>query len=505
MTEEKVYSQFNQLYNDNQQQRKPYQFGKTKIFFRAGQVAILERIRAQKLRECTVLIQKIVRGWLQRKRYQRMRNAALTIQRYHRGWLARKHYHHLRQTKNAIIIQTRWRGYYQRRKYQKLRHCVLKLQTRARGVLARRKFLKLRQNLAAVTIQRFWRGYAARKKYKDTLDKIIVVQSCIRRYFAKKEYRRLRIEARSVEHVTNLNRGLEKKIMTLQHKIDDLIEENRNLKITEGRYNNLKQEMEQVETEMTELKTRQRENNLQIEKYNSEMSKLSAFIKELENKNQILEQNKVELEDKVRLVIDNKNQILIDNEKIESTIKQREQELRAEFEIERKRLIEEREQEQISKQQLISQCMEKELEQSKDSERSFKENMLQDRPDDFDSNVEMISIMMQCTELEQELKRSQNEIQKLRDQLANNAGDKDSSAALLAKQFQGLQDELDRYKKERTDLKRVILIDDHIKTFTGDQNQKKKYQEDLVSTYKDLFAKMDEEIASKDKLINQLR
>lgn len=44
-----------------------YQFGKSKIFFRAGQVGYLERVRSQRLREYAITIQRHVRGWLARK------------------------------------------------------------------------------------------------------------------------------------------------------------------------------------------------------------------------------------------------------------------------------------------------------------------------------------------------------------------------------------------------------------------------------------------------------
>uniref|UniRef100_A0A8C8VPB8 Myosin VB n=1 Tax=Pelusios castaneus TaxID=367368 RepID=A0A8C8VPB8_9SAUR len=64
-----------------------FQFGRTKIFFRAGQVAYLEKLRADKFRAATIMIQKTVRGWLQRVKYRRMREAAITIQRYTRGHL----------------------------------------------------------------------------------------------------------------------------------------------------------------------------------------------------------------------------------------------------------------------------------------------------------------------------------------------------------------------------------------------------------------------------------
>lgn len=67
-----------------------FQFGHTKIFFRAGQVAYLEKLRADKFRAATIMIQKTVRGWLQWVRYKRLRQAAVVIQRYARGHLARR-------------------------------------------------------------------------------------------------------------------------------------------------------------------------------------------------------------------------------------------------------------------------------------------------------------------------------------------------------------------------------------------------------------------------------
>lgn len=69
------------LFQDSNQ----YQFGRTKIFFRAGQVAYLEKLRLDKLRQSCIVIQKHVRGWLQRRKFLRERQAALTIQQYFRG------------------------------------------------------------------------------------------------------------------------------------------------------------------------------------------------------------------------------------------------------------------------------------------------------------------------------------------------------------------------------------------------------------------------------------
>ena len=73
------------------QDRDKYQFGKSKIFFRAGQVAYLEKLRSERLRYCGVLIQKHVRGWLARIHYQRIRRTVLLCQTFGRGLLARRY------------------------------------------------------------------------------------------------------------------------------------------------------------------------------------------------------------------------------------------------------------------------------------------------------------------------------------------------------------------------------------------------------------------------------
>ena len=67
-----------------------YCCGKTKVFFRAGQVAVLEKLRAERLHAAGVIIQSWVRGWLGRRRFLRLRWATLTLQRYARGGLARR-------------------------------------------------------------------------------------------------------------------------------------------------------------------------------------------------------------------------------------------------------------------------------------------------------------------------------------------------------------------------------------------------------------------------------
>ncbi|XP_041325028.1 unconventional myosin-Va isoform X1 [Pyrgilauda ruficollis] len=221
------------------QDKDKYQFGKTKIFFRAGQVAYLEKIRADKLRAACIRIQKTIRGWLMRKKYMRMRKAAITIQRHVRGYQARCYAKFLRRTRAAITIQKFQRMYVVRKRYQCMRDATIALQALLRGYMVRNKYQMMLREHKSVVIQKHVRGWLARRRYRRTLQAIVYLQCCYRRMMAKRELKKLKIEARSVERYKKLHIGLENKIMQLQRKIDEqnkeyksLLEKMNNLEIT---------------------------------------------------------------------------------------------------------------------------------------------------------------------------------------------------------------------------------------------------------------------------------
>ncbi|XP_026233994.1 unconventional myosin-Va isoform X5 [Anabas testudineus] len=209
------------------QDKDKYQFGKTKIFFRAGQVAYLEKLRADKLRVACIRIQKTIRCWLARKKYLRMRSAAITIQRFTRGYQARCLAKFLRRTQAATIIQKYQRMVVERKRYRQKQAAALAMQTILRAYLARQKYKALLREHKAVIIQKRIRGWLARCWYKRCLHSIVYLQCCIRRMKARRELKKLKIEARSVEHFKKLNKGMENKIMQLQRKVDDQHKENR--------------------------------------------------------------------------------------------------------------------------------------------------------------------------------------------------------------------------------------------------------------------------------------
>uniref|UniRef100_A0A673MW94 Unconventional myosin-Va-like n=1 Tax=Sinocyclocheilus rhinocerous TaxID=307959 RepID=A0A673MW94_9TELE len=209
------------------QNKDKYQFGKTKIFFRAGQVAYLEKLRADKLRTACIHIQKTIRCWLARKKYLRIRQAAITLQRYARGHQARCLCKTLRRTRAAVIFQKYTRMWAVRRQFLRQKAAAALIQRLMRGYTARLEYKRLVCEHKALLIQRWVRGFLARWRFRRIKRAVVYLQCCVRRMLARRELKKLKIEARSVEHYKKLNFGMENKIMQLQRKLDEQHKENR--------------------------------------------------------------------------------------------------------------------------------------------------------------------------------------------------------------------------------------------------------------------------------------
>uniref|UniRef100_A0AAX7VJZ3 Methyl-CpG binding domain protein 3b n=1 Tax=Astatotilapia calliptera TaxID=8154 RepID=A0AAX7VJZ3_ASTCA len=209
-----------------------YCFGKTKVFFRAGQVALLERLRAERLRVAAVIIQSQVRGWLARIRYTRILWATLTIQRYSRGALARRLALILRYTRAALVIQKTYRMMVVRQLFFMIRHATVTIQAFTRGMLERRRYRLLVAERAAVLLQATVRGWLARQAYRRVRAAVVFMQCCIRRKAARRQLLKLKSEARSVERYRELNKGMEVKLMQLQLKADQEVGESCHCTVT---------------------------------------------------------------------------------------------------------------------------------------------------------------------------------------------------------------------------------------------------------------------------------
>uniref|UniRef100_T1DK53 MYO5B variant protein n=1 Tax=Crotalus horridus TaxID=35024 RepID=T1DK53_CROHD len=301
-----------------------FQFGRTKIFFRAGQVAYLEKLRADKFRAATIMIQKTMRGWTQRRKYRKTREAALSIQRFTRGYLARRLADHLRKTKAAIIFQKQYRMLRICRAYKTIRQAAITIQSFTRGMFVRKNYQKILMEYKAVILQKHTRAWLARKNLSKFRCAAVVIQCYFRRMKARQELKALKIEARSAEHLKRLNVGMENKVVQLQRKIDEQHKEYKSLNeqlstaaVAHGtEIERLRKELErhqQKKGDRTQLVSLQEEIDslrLAVEKahgerkivedtYAKEKQVLQKRISDLEGENVLLKEEKEMLNNKI--------------------------------------------------------------------------------------------------------------------------------------------------------------------------------------------------------------
>ncbi|NXJ04154.1 MYO5B protein, partial [Odontophorus gujanensis] len=206
-----------------------YRCGRSKVFFRAGQVAFLEEQRCRRVRAACTLLQQHLRGWLARRRFGHIRAATVCLQRYTRGMLARRLTAELRRSRAAVVLQKNVRMMLARRSYLRVRRAALTIQAFSRGMFARRLYRQMVQHQKAVVLQAAVRGWLVRQRYVRLRRAVLYLQCCYRRARARRELRRLRAEARSVEHYKQLHKGMEIKVMQLQRRLDEQAQEKQQL------------------------------------------------------------------------------------------------------------------------------------------------------------------------------------------------------------------------------------------------------------------------------------
>ncbi|XP_042328380.1 unconventional myosin-Va isoform X3 [Sceloporus undulatus] len=344
-----------------------YQFGKTKIFFRAGQVAYLEKIRADKLRAACIRIQKTIRGWLMRKKYLRMRKAAITVQRYVRGYQARCLATFLRRTKAATIIQKFQRMYVARKRYHRIQAATVALQSYLRGYIARKKYRKMLREHKATIIQKHVRGWLTRKRYHRTLRAIVYLQCCCRRMIAKRELKKLKIEARSVEHYKKLNVGMENKIMQLQRKIDEQSRDSKSVleKLTtlEAAYNS---ETEKLRNDVERLRMSEEEAKNATNRVLTLQDEITKLRKELHQ----TQTEKKTIEEQADIYKQKTDQLVVELKEQNTLLKKEKDELNRRIQDQAKEITE------VMEKRLLEET--KQLDLDLNSERQRYQNLLQE-------------------------------------------------------------------------------------------------------------------------------
>ncbi|KAL1552298.1 myosin-15 [Salvia divinorum] len=196
-----------------------YQLGKTKVFLRAGQIAILDSRRAEVLDAAVKRVQGRLRTFLARREFVTKRVAALSLQACCRGHLSRNNFAAMRDTAAAIIIQKYFRSWFFRHSYMQLHSASILIQSSIRGFSTRQKFLHRKQGKAATVIQAHWRMCKIRFIYRNRQHNIIVIQCLWRRKLAKRELRRLKKAANETGALILAKGKLEKQLEDLAWRL----------------------------------------------------------------------------------------------------------------------------------------------------------------------------------------------------------------------------------------------------------------------------------------------
>ncbi|PIA14386.1 hypothetical protein COEREDRAFT_65770 [Coemansia reversa NRRL 1564] len=201
--------------------RDCWQVGLTKVFFRAGMLALIEKLRLERLNAAATCVQALVRGRQQRRRFVAQRSAARILQTAVRGLLARRRLRLLRQTQAATTLQCLVRAALARRYVRTARAAAILIQARVRGLLARANFSGLQRNRAATLLQALVRGALARKQVARERYLMTRMQSRVRQRLARRVIAQRREEARSAAHFQQVTYQLEGKLMALTRQLDE--------------------------------------------------------------------------------------------------------------------------------------------------------------------------------------------------------------------------------------------------------------------------------------------
>ncbi|KAI9303293.1 P-loop containing nucleoside triphosphate hydrolase protein [Cunninghamella echinulata] len=308
-----------------------YQVGQTKLFFRAGQLAYLEKLRADKFNESATLLQKNIRRFICRKKHLRVQQLILKLQAIARQKMGVKQLKELKNNRAATMIQTQWRRFIARKNYLAKQQFILRLQTAIRYYQASNKLVALRKNHAATQIQRLIRGWMARKYYEKQRQMIIYLQSCIRKRMAYKKHLDLRSEARSASKFKELSYTLELKVVELTQTITSLrnekksaLEKNTQL---ESHIQTMSEKHEKLEKKTKGLEEKLKEPTVPLEKWNQLESERDALIstnksttEQLKSKDREIEQLTSQIEQQKQELITTKQSLEEANTKMKSMV-----------------------------------------------------------------------------------------------------------------------------------------------------------------------------------------
>ena len=165
-----------------------YQVGVTKVFFKAGMLAHLERLRTNKLAKIATVIQKNIRSLHYRREYLNTMKSIRSTQAISRGKMVRDFVDLQLKTKATIFIQSVIRGHKQLSYYGNIISSTIRVQSFVRQKLAKLEVERIKRKLAVTKIQTRIRSSMVQRHHLRLKNGTLVLQRFIRKTLCQREY-----------------------------------------------------------------------------------------------------------------------------------------------------------------------------------------------------------------------------------------------------------------------------------------------------------------------------
>jgi len=264
-----------------------YQLGLTKIFFKAGMLAHLEKLRSDKLHNSATLIQKNIRKIYYRNKYLETRNSIIKLQSLLSAYNTRAKLQREIEGNAATSIQTLIRGFMARQKFVQASASIVALQGLVRARQSRIKFMEGHKERQIVTIQRTIKSHRQRTDYQKLRRAAVFTQSAYRSRLAQAQLKQLKVEAKSVNRLKEASYKLENKVIELTTSLTTKVKENKALT---AEIQALKKSLEESHGTHEELKARDLSHQQKF------TDQADSHSKEIDSLNGELNKSKTELE-----------------------------------------------------------------------------------------------------------------------------------------------------------------------------------------------------------------
>lgn len=257
-----------------------FQFGRTKVFLRAGQIAVLDSKRTEILENAAMTIQGRFRTFIARKGFLSTRKASISLQAYCRGCLARNMIEAKRQIAAAVSVEKYARRWFCRCAYLHLRSSALVIQSDVRYMLAAQRLLHLKKDKATTIIQAWWRMQKLHNFHQQYRHATVLIQCCWRQKLAKRALRNRKQAAYETGALREAKGKLERSLEDLTLRFT--LERRQRLAVEESRALEVSKLLKVMESLKSELEAANEEKNNGYKKIASLQHQLELSTKDRE-------------------------------------------------------------------------------------------------------------------------------------------------------------------------------------------------------------------------------